>query len=185
MIQTGYRPKQTQVRQQPNKTITSRAVGKNKSSGASNGNNSGKKQQDLSRLPPGLPFHELPHRNPNNRRLTLETVNKILHRFGVSGSATNLDYYQRAFTQKSFELTEDVKEQAKEHMQEVESGTPFDLSEYTDVELVDLANAISMQPRSSERLEFMGDTVLSTASSDYLFRRYPDQEEGFLDQIAY
>ncbi len=36
---------------------------------------------------------------------------------------------------------------------------------------------------SNERLEFLGDTVLSTVVADYLFRIYPLKDEGFLTEM--
>ena len=36
---------------------------------------------------------------------------------------------------------------------------------------------------SNERLEFLGDTVLSTAVADYLFRMFPYKDEGFLTEM--
>lgn len=33
---------------------------------------------------------------------------------------------------------------------------------------------------SNERLEFLGDAVLSVIVADYLFKKYPDEDEGFL-----
>lgn len=36
---------------------------------------------------------------------------------------------------------------------------------------------------SNERLEFLGDAVLSLIVGEYLFKRYPLQEEGFLTEI--
>ena len=35
---------------------------------------------------------------------------------------------------------------------------------------------------SNERLEFLGDTVLSTVVADYLFRMFPFKDEGFLTE---
>ncbi|MCF8302015.1 MAG: ribonuclease III [Bacteroidales bacterium] len=35
---------------------------------------------------------------------------------------------------------------------------------------------------SNERLEYLGDAVLSAVIADYLFRRYPFEDEGFLTQ---
>ena len=41
-----------------------------------------------------------------------------------------------------------------------------------------------MQPElNNERLEFLGDSVLSTVMTDYVYRKYPDVNEGFLTQI--
>ena len=36
---------------------------------------------------------------------------------------------------------------------------------------------------SNERLEYLGDSVLSTAVADYLFHTYPTQPEGFLTEM--
>ena len=36
---------------------------------------------------------------------------------------------------------------------------------------------------NNERLEYLGDTVLSTIIGDYLFKKYPHQGEGFLTEM--
>ena len=36
---------------------------------------------------------------------------------------------------------------------------------------------------NNERMEYLGDTVLSTAVADYLFHTYPTQPEGFLTEM--
>ena len=36
---------------------------------------------------------------------------------------------------------------------------------------------------SNERLEYLGDSVLSTVIADYLFKRYPYNDEGFLTEM--
>lgn len=36
---------------------------------------------------------------------------------------------------------------------------------------------------NNERLEYLGDTVLSTIVGDYLFKKYPHQGEGFLTEM--
>lgn len=36
---------------------------------------------------------------------------------------------------------------------------------------------------SNERLEFLGDSVLSTIVADFLFKKYPYQDEGFLTEM--
>jgi ribonuclease-3 len=35
---------------------------------------------------------------------------------------------------------------------------------------------------NNERLEFLGDAILDSLIAEYLFRRFPDKEEGFLTQ---
>jgi len=36
---------------------------------------------------------------------------------------------------------------------------------------------------NNERLEYLGDAVLSALIADYLFKRYPYREEGFLTEM--
>jgi ribonuclease III len=36
---------------------------------------------------------------------------------------------------------------------------------------------------NNERLEFLGDSVLSTIVAEYLFKKYPDSDEGFLTKM--
>lgn len=44
-------------------------------------------------------------------------------------------------------------------------------------------NEIREQRQSNERLEFLGDAVLSFLSSDYLYKQYPEYPEGTLTNI--
>ena len=37
--------------------------------------------------------------------------------------------------------------------------------------------------QNNERLEFLGDAVLSAAVADYLFKKYPYKGEGFLTEM--
>src|SRR5687768_14104933 len=36
---------------------------------------------------------------------------------------------------------------------------------------------------NNERLEYLGDAILSAMIADYLFKRYPYKEEGFLTEM--
>ncbi|MCH2022201.1 MAG: ribonuclease III [Saprospiraceae bacterium] len=38
-------------------------------------------------------------------------------------------------------------------------------------------------PTNNERLEFLGDAILDSVTAEYLFRKYPAQDEGFLTQM--
>ncbi|MFO7668057.1 MAG: ribonuclease III [Bacteroidales bacterium] len=46
-----------------------------------------------------------------------------------------------------------------------------------------LVNHPQSASTNNERLEFLGDAVLSTIVADYLFRKFPDSDEGFLTKI--
>ncbi len=39
------------------------------------------------------------------------------------------------------------------------------------------------RPINNERLEFLGDAVIETVTSDYVFIEFPDKDEGFMTQL--
>ena len=45
-----------------------------------------------------------------------------------------------------------------------------------------MSNATPNKP-TNERLEFLGDAILSTIVAEYLFRKYPNKNEGFLTKM--
>jgi len=45
------------------------------------------------------------------------------------------------------------------------------------------SDCIPLQDMSYERLEFLGDSILSFIVANYLYMRFPDQNEGFLSKI--
>jgi len=67
----------------------------------------------------------------------------------------NIHLYKRAFTHKSL----------------------------TAKEAKDSAPNKKRYPSNNERLEFLGDAILDSVTAEYLFRKYPTQDEGFLTQM--
>ena len=44
-------------------------------------------------------------------------------------------------------------------------------------------NCVPLQEESNERLEFLGDSVLSIVVAEYLFERFPSENEGFMTRL--
>jgi ribonuclease-3 len=44
-------------------------------------------------------------------------------------------------------------------------------------------DVLPLQEESNERYEFFGDSILNMTIADYLFERYPDENEGFLTRM--
>ena len=42
---------------------------------------------------------------------------------------------------------------------------------------------ISKEKTDNERLEFLGDAFISMVVADYVFKKYPNQQEGYLTKI--
>lgn len=45
------------------------------------------------------------------------------------------------------------------------------------------AKSNSKYPNNNERLEFLGDAILDSVTAEYLFKKYPTKDEGFLTQM--
>ncbi len=105
--------------------------------------------------------------NPENILITSCDITKMFSKFNINIQINSLEYYQEALTHKSY-----IK------------------SEYecldTDL-LIDAKNkvprAIELFEKSNERLEFLGDTVIKCIFSEYLFKRFPSEDEGFMTRL--
>jgi len=103
--------------------------------------------------------------NPVNREITLNEVQSILNRYGISAKVNNLELYKRAFVHRSY-----TKRPAMENKE-------------ANVTIVDRPhNCLPLKTKSNERLEFIGDGVLELITKYYLYRRFPKADEGFMTE---
>lgn len=107
--------------------------------------------------------------NLNNVLATEEDIIQILSNFNVKVNKINhINIFHEAFTHKSYckkdIFSEDILTAAKKEM-----SNPSSLLELRD--------------RSYERLEYFGDRVVKIIVSFYLFKRYPNQDEGFMTRL--
>ena len=101
--------------------------------------------------------------NVSNKLLTTENIISIMKDVGISTfTINNLILYQTAFTHKSY----------------------CNIKEYDDFE--NTCNALPLQNKSYETMEFLGDAVLGSVVSAYLYKRFHEihnQTEGFLTKL--
>jgi dsRNA-specific ribonuclease len=103
--------------------------------------------------------------NPNNKEITLNSVQSILTKYGVPGKVHNLNLYKRAFIHKSY-----IKRPQLEN-------------EANNITIVERPpDCMSLKTKSNERLEFLGDGVLECITKYYLYRRFPKENEGFMTE---
>jgi ribonuclease III len=103
--------------------------------------------------------------NFNNKLVTTDFLNSTLKEFGVDLEIKNLDLYQQSFTHKSYcEKNEDQIAEGCEMAEKPEGALP-------------------LMSGQNERLEFLGDSVISTIVAKYLFERFSDQNEGFMTRM--
>ena len=100
--------------------------------------------------------------NENNKEISIKTVKHILNTFNVYYDIKNIELFQRAFVHKSY-----VK--------------PAKMND--DVILAPrMPNCLELKSSSNERLEFLGDGILENITKFYLYKRFPDEEEGFMTE---
>ena len=107
--------------------------------------------------------------NLENKLITEEDIIKILSNYNVKVDKINdIGIFHEAFTHKSYckktIFPENILEASKKEM------------ENTD-------NLLELRDRSYERLEYFGDRVIKIIVSFYLFKRYPNEDEGFMTRL--
>ena len=105
--------------------------------------------------------------NENNKLITQDQVENIFKQNGVNIKIKNLKIYQQAFVHKSYCKKKDTLSNSSDE----------------SLEIIKPQNVLELQDESNERLEFIGDAVISSACAKYLYDRFPNQDEGFLTRI--
>lgn len=103
--------------------------------------------------------------NPDNQEITLNEVQSILKRYGVTAPVANFNLYRRAFIHRSY-----TKRPAYENAA-------------NGIQIADKpSDCLPLSTKSNERLEFLGDGVLELVTKYYLYRRFPKADEGFMTE---
>jgi len=103
--------------------------------------------------------------NSNNFLATKEDIENILKRVGINLSIKNLKLYNQAFTHKSY---------IKQVLVNINNESIINYNTNSVLELQDISN---------ERLEFLGDCIANSIIVYYLYRRYPNEQEGPLTKL--
>lgn len=101
--------------------------------------------------------------NDKNKLASELDVNRLLQRFASDLRCNDINVFRRAFVNRSYCTRRNEN--------------------YVDGNTRCPANCLPLQEESNERLEFFGDSILATVVTEYLFRRYPKQNEGFLSNM--
>jgi len=96
--------------------------------------------------------------NNKNIEITETDINSLLESHQVYYKIKNMDLFKRAFIHRSYMVQPDVKQLQK----------PYD--------------CIELKHSSNERLEFLGDGILEAITKMYLYKRFPDADEGFMTE---
>ena len=107
-----------------------------------------------------MPFNE------KNKLISVEDIVQIFNKFELKIIPTNINYYINSLTHKSY-----IKnEYYNNHLNIKDIKLPKH-------------NTLDLLNESNERLEFLGDTIIKCIISNYLFIRYPSENEGFMTRL--
>lgn len=106
-------------------------------------------------------IEEVPY-NSNNIKLNDSDLKNLLCKFDTN-EYFDINFYRRAFIHKSY-IT-----RKNENFKSGNMNCPND--------------CMPLQEESSERLEFLGDSILNLTIAKYVFERYPQMNEGFLTNM--
>jgi len=124
--------------------------------------------------------------NKANKLVTKEDIIKLLKQGGIENKVPNdMDLWQQVFVHKSYclnrkknymfdKLMKQVNGSANEQQEEMSSSSS------SEEEEIDLENAFPLFNDSNERLEWLGDGIIQSITAKYLWRRFQNQDEGFL-----
>lgn len=102
--------------------------------------------------------------NPSNSLISPDEVQDLIKKFGDIGlKHRNISLYRKAFIHRSYCVRKN------ENVVDGNKSCP--------------PGCLPLQEESNERLEFLGDSVISLIVATYLYKRYPDENEGFLTRI--
>ena len=104
--------------------------------------------------------------NPNNVLIKKKNIDDILKKGNINIEINDLSVWQRSFVHKSYVSKADTKHSDSNELKGLLSD-----------------NVVPLQPKSNERLEWLGDAKLQGSVSYYLWERYPEQDEGFLTKL--
>lgn len=100
--------------------------------------------------------------NDNNKEITHHIIKKILSQYGVFYNINDIEIFRRSFIHKSY-----VK--------------PTTLNEDV-IMAIKPPSCMELKTSSNERLEFLGDGILENITKFYLYKRFPNEDEGFMTE---
>ena len=100
--------------------------------------------------------------NNKNKELTYDCLQCILNKYNVHYNLQNFDIFKRAFVHKSY-------------------VRPTKMNEDMTLEIKP-PSCVDLCSQSNERLEFLGDGILENVTKFYLYKRFPEQDEGFMTE---
>jgi len=114
--------------------------------------------------------------NENNVLITREYIENILKDHGIKIKIKNIVLFQEAMVHLSY-LVRNEKFYANNKTK------PYQIQSNDIEPLDDISKAIPLQQESYERLEYLGDAIIHAILAEYIFKRYGQENEGFMTKL--
>jgi dsRNA-specific ribonuclease len=109
--------------------------------------------------------------NEKNKPLTKSIVDNILAKYGVVHKVKKFELYQRAMIHDSYLNISTLTDKTAKLLKDIPP-------------IRDPSDALPLQDRSYETLEYLGDAVIHLILASYLYNRYStDKDEGFMTKL--
>ena len=101
--------------------------------------------------------------NKLNIKISKDDIKNILQKYDIFEEPKDMKHYDIALTHKSY---------VKEH-------------DYSFIDILSKKedNILRFRNTSNERYEFLGDILISSIIAEYLFKRFPNEDEGVLTRL--
>ena len=131
---------------------------------------SGNKKQSSPHSQKGKDVVKIDPFNPRNEAVDEVDIAKILKRVGITIDIHDIKIFQQAFVHRSY-----VRSKVEAMAKKTVDGEAMieDCPKY----------CVDLFENSNERLEFLGDSVVGCVVVSYLYRRFPDADEGFMTKM--
>jgi dsRNA-specific ribonuclease len=110
--------------------------------------------------------------NEKNKHITVTFIEDTLKKYNINHKVKNINNFQLAFIHVSYLKNQQLTEKFIKLLKEIK---PIDDNF--------IKKTIQLQENSYEVLEYLGDAVIHAVIAEYLFRRYPDKDQGFLTTL--
>jgi len=115
--------------------------------------------------------------NEKNKKITSEFINSIFIKYNLEYAISddNMAEFEKAMVHDSY-LESNLFE--PKYLCEIQNIQPLGSNKS-----INIKDVMDLQNESYQRLEYLGDSIIRSALSTYLFKRYPSENEGFLTQL--
>ena len=113
--------------------------------------------------------------NEKNKLITKDYIEDVLKQYKINYVVKNIDLFYTAMTHVSYTIRCCNPVINKSKQNQLQSGNVDPISDKT--------NVVPLRQESSDRLEFLGDSVIHMCLAEYFYNRYDSENEGFMTKL--